>query len=71
VIPGNAGGQGLHVIKNWVISVIPAKFYPSYVPVVVSGQPSSERQSLVGRKAIFQRYNWNPLAKGVNLDRKS
>jgi hypothetical protein len=69
--PGCAASQGLHIIKNWVMSVIPAKSYPYYVLVVASGQHSSEWQSMEGRKATFQRFNWNLLAKRVNPDRKS
>jgi hypothetical protein len=71
VTPGCAAGQGLHVIKNWVMSVIPAKSYPYYVLVIVPGQRSSEWQCMEGQKAIFQCFNWYLPAKGVNPNRKS
>jgi hypothetical protein len=62
VTPGCAAKQGLHVIKNWVMSVIPAKSYPYYVLIVAPGQLSSEWQSMEGRKATFQCFNWKLLA---------
>jgi hypothetical protein len=37
VTPGFAASQGLQIIKNWAMSVIPAKSYPYYVLVIAHG----------------------------------